>query len=296
MSIDLAHYHPWHGELVSPWWACAAMVRVGLIQVFRRKLYWIVFGLGLMNFLFTAGLIYAVNQLPLPQQARDGILEARGFSDDSDKGQETGYTKFMEQQGLVVMLLLAFSGSLLVGSDFRQQALPFYLSRRIDRRHYIAGKILATSVLVLMVTTAPALVLFIEFGMFTSSTAYWVDHWTVLPAIAAYGLLLSVVLSLVLVTLSAYLQRMAPIAVLWCSLLLLPNRISVMIEDTTGQGLWRLIDPWFDLHQVAMLLFGVKMKDIDLNTPYWALAILTAICAVSLLALVRRVRAVEVVQ
>ena len=57
----------------------------------------------------------------------------------------------------MVMLLLAFSGSLLVGSDFRDKSLPFYLSRRIDRRHYIVGKLLAVSSIVAMLTMLPAL-------------------------------------------------------------------------------------------------------------------------------------------
>ena len=55
------------------------------------------------------------------------------------------------------MILLAFSGSLLVGTDFRNKSLPFYLSRRVDRRHYIVGKLLAISVIVSLLTTIPAL-------------------------------------------------------------------------------------------------------------------------------------------
>ena len=50
------------------------------------------------------------------------------------------------------MILLAFSGSLLVGSDFRLRTLPFYLSRRIDKRHYIVGKLLAVSAIVSILT------------------------------------------------------------------------------------------------------------------------------------------------
>ena len=64
----------------------------------------------------------------------------------------------MQQQSVVVMILLAFSGSLLVGSDFRMKSLPFYLSRRVDRRHYIVGKLMAISVIVSLLTTVPALI------------------------------------------------------------------------------------------------------------------------------------------
>ncbi len=51
MGIDLARYHGWHGTLRSPWVAVLAIVRVALMQVFRRKSYWIVLAMGLINFI-----------------------------------------------------------------------------------------------------------------------------------------------------------------------------------------------------------------------------------------------------
>ena len=66
MGIDVANYHGWSGRRTSPWLACAVMVRVALLQVFRRKSYWIVLALGLLNFLvawsvipFDAGVVLA---------------------------------------------------------------------------------------------------------------------------------------------------------------------------------------------------------------------------------------------
>ena len=75
----------------------------------------------------------------------DVFLEQFGFSANTDAAQDNGYIAFMQGQNVIVMILLAFSGSLLVGSDFRLKTLPFYLSRRIDKRHYIVGKLLAVS-------------------------------------------------------------------------------------------------------------------------------------------------------
>ena len=37
MGIDIAHYHGWEGKLRSPWWGSLAIVRVAMLQVFRRK-------------------------------------------------------------------------------------------------------------------------------------------------------------------------------------------------------------------------------------------------------------------
>jgi ABC-2 type transport system permease protein len=292
MGLDRARYHGWHGELGSSWRSCLTLVRVGLVQVFRRKLYWGVLVLGLMQFLWYFSAIYSVT-LSLPPETQDWVLENFGFHPRADQTQESGYTRFMERQSLVVMILLAFSGSLLVGADFRHKSLPFYLSRRIDRRHYIVGKLLAVSTIVSLLTTLPALVLFVEYGMFTGSTDYWVEHWRIPLAVLVYGAVLCVVLSILLVTLSAYLERLAPIAVTWASLFLLLSRLSAMLREVDPG--WQLLDPWHDIHEVGRMLFVIPADADQQRLAWWALAILVAVCGVCLAALVRRVRAVEIV-
>lgn len=297
MGIDVAHYHGWHGRLVSPWVACLAIVRVALLQVFRRKSYWVVLALGLLNFLLYWSIIYAIAQFEIPPQAQDRLLEIIGFQARGGSAQENGYIEFMQRQSIVVMLLLAFSGSLLVGADFRFNSLPFYLSRRIDRRHYIVGKLLAVSTIVMLLTTVPALLLFIEYGTFTSSTSYWIDNWQIPLAVISFGLVMCVVLSILLVTLSAYLQRVAPIAITWSSLFVLLSSMSRYLRsgDDDSSRWWRLIDPWSDIRLVGKMCFGVYRDAVEEQMAWYALAILSCVCTLALVALARRVRAVEIV-
>lgn len=294
MGIDAAHYHAWDGKLRSPWQATAALVRTTLLQVVRRRAYWFIYFIGISQFLVYWAVIYALTQIELPTDMRRGMLQQFGFSTDAADPQDTGYLDFMEQQSFVVMILLAFCGSLVVGSDFRQGVLPFYLSRRLDRRHYIAGKILAVAVLVWLLTVLPALLLFLEFGMFTTSLDYWLDHWLVIPSILGYGALLGFVLALWLVALSAYLQKLAPIAVTWSSLFVLLGRLANILRDATGDRIWHLLDPWRDLRLAGRLFFGEFRTKSDANLSAYAAWILAGFCALALLALARRVRAVEV--
>src|SRR5690606_15546655 len=143
------------GRLRSPWLSSLAIVKVALLQVFRRKSYWVVIGLGLLQFVVFFAIIYAVTQLGA---FKSRVLERLNFvAEPNGDVENNGYLMFMERQSLVVMMLLAFAGSLLVGSDFRLKSLPFYLSRRIDRRHYIVGKLLAVSAIVALMTVIPAL-------------------------------------------------------------------------------------------------------------------------------------------
>jgi hypothetical protein len=181
-----------------------------------------------------------------------------------------------------------------VGADFRFRSLPFYLSRRIDRRHYIVGKLLSVGTLVALMTVVPALLLFIEYGMFTSNLDYWIDNWRVPLSVAGYGLVLCTVMSIWLVALSAYLQKMAPIAITWASLFVMLGSLAGLLNDHSPY--WNLIDPWRDMRYVGRLCFGTFDKPLDQELAWWALGILTATCAVALVALVHRVRAVDIVE
>lgn len=297
MGIDIAHYHGWQGRLQSPWIACLAIVRVALLQVFRRKSYWVVLALGLLNFLLYWSVIYAIAQFEIPREAQERLLEVIGFQTTGDvTWHDNGYTEFMRRQSIVVMLLLAFAGSLLVGADFRFNSLPFYLSRRIDRRHYIVGKLLAVSTIVMLLTALPALILFVEYGTFTASTSYWIENWRIPLSVVSFGLVMCAVLSILLVTLSAYLQRVAPIAITWSSLFVLLGSMSRYLRHGDDNVYWSLIDPWFNIRQVSKLLTGAVHDADDERLAWWALAILITVCTLALAALARRVRAVDIVE
>ncbi|MDZ4779063.1 MAG: hypothetical protein SGJ19_02280 [Planctomycetia bacterium] len=296
MGIDVAHYHGWQGELESPWWSCLALVRVAILQVLRRRVYWFVLALGMLNFLIFWSIIYATTQLPIPPEARGELLNRFDFRTQPDIAKDSGYVKFMEGQSLIVMILLAFSGSLLVGADFRTRALPFYLSRRIDRAHCIIGKLLAVSSLIALLTSLPALLLFVEYGMFTSSFDYWLDNWEIAVSILSYGLVLCVVLSIWIVTLSAYLQTIAPIAITWSCLFVLMSGMANAIRRTTDNRYWELLDPWRDIRYVGRLIFGGFEREMDRELAIWAAWIVGGICLACLALLVRRVRAVDVVE
>jgi hypothetical protein len=132
--------------------------------------------------------------------------------------------------------------------------------------------------------------------MFTSSAGYWVDHWQIVISVLAFGAVLCVVNSILLVTISAYLQRIVPITIAWASLFLLVGRLGSYLYRETDNAYWRLLDPWRDMRLVGRLCFGSFRDETDRELAWWALLILGSLCAVSLAALVHRVRAVDVVE
>ncbi|MBI1904087.1 MAG: hypothetical protein HYS13_23545 [Planctomycetia bacterium] len=294
MGIDRAYYHGWEGTLGSPWQGCLAIVRVTLLQLLRRWVFWFGLALSMLTFLTFFALIFVATQ-PQLGGAGDRLLEVMNFTVTPREGAENGYLLFMESQSVIVIIVLAFAGSLLVGQDFRQQSVPFYLCRRIERRHYVAGKLTAVAALVSLMTILPASILYLEYGAFTSSFSYWIENWQIPVSIVGYGLVLSVGLGVWVVSLSAWLQRMAPIAITWTSffLLLLPARR--LLVRVTGDSTWNLIDPWRDLRYVGRYYLGMFPRPEDGQYAPWALLIVAGLTAIALYALVRRVRAVEVV-
>ena len=97
--------------------------------------------------------------------------------------------------------------------------------------------------MVAILTVVPALLLFLEYGMFTASTDYWVDNWYIAVSVLAFGLVLCVVNSILLVTISAYLQRIVPITITWASLFLLLGRLGDYLFNETKTPYWQLLDP-----------------------------------------------------
>lgn len=100
-----------------------------------------------------------------------------GWIQSTGTGQ--AYLTFMHVQAGIAALLLAFAGSMLIGSDSQHGGMIFYLSRSMDRRHYIIGKILSIATVVSLITTVPALILYIEYGVLSSSFDYFIQNWRI---------------------------------------------------------------------------------------------------------------------
>lgn len=274
-------------------WACWPIARTGVRLVLRRKISWLLLGLALINFLFLFATIYLKAQIsaqnPGIRQFVDRILT-------SVTGSGETYLDFMFAQGTVTMLLLAFAGATIIGDDHRQGGVTYYLSRRIGRAHYIAGKLLAVGVLVSLVTTLPALVLYIEYGLLTDSIEYFRENFRILLGILGYGALMSVALSLMICCLASWLQKTIPLVMSWACVFIFLPAIGAILRRVYDNDQWMLLMLWRDIRLVGSWCFGAIDSDREEALLVRATLIVAAVCAVSFFALFPRVRAVKVVK
>jgi ABC-2 type transport system permease protein len=289
MPLEQAGYREWDGRRRSPWWAVATMVRTGLGLIFRRWIFWVLIGLGLLNFLFNFAFIYFKATLLV----QNGEF-ARFLDNYRVTGTGAAYAEFMHAQAAVTTLLLAFAGSTLVGSDYRQGGLVFYLSRAIGKRHYIIGKLLSIAAVVALITTVPTLILYGEYG-FLTSIDYFKDNWRVLVGILGYGAVLSLVQATLLFAIAAWVPRTVPLVMTWLGLFVLLTILSAALHEIRDNRRWLLLALWEDMSVVGEWCYGITASAKQPPTIECAL-VLAGVCLIGLGLITWRVRAVEVVR
>lgn len=304
MGVELLHYRPWRGEFRMPSASVWPIARVGLSIMFRRKLFWALYVLGLSIFL-----LYFFGQFLLAwasDQLSESQVGVMGFGVDPQKlvdlfrnsmklnGTGETYSNYYWFQGSMVMIILALAGSILMGNDIHYGTLPFYLSKPLSRWHYLLGKCLAVGVFVNLMTTIPALLLFVQWGMLEK----W--RFDLLGGILAYGLLMTVFLSVMLTATAAWLRRTVPMLMAWATLFLFFRLLAAALVDGLAYDRhWRLIDLWNNLYLVGYYLLGndlERMRPSAQPEVYKAGLVLFAVCFFCLGYLIQRVRGVEIVK
>jgi ABC-2 type transport system permease protein len=308
MGANLLHYRPWRGRFHTAVWSVWPIARVSLWMIFRRKIFWGLYALGLLiffMFFFGQYLLAWAESQTAEQSVNIGLMRAEPTElikllREVMRLNGSGYTyrNFFWYQGYMVMIVLALAGSILVGNDVQFGSMPFYLSKPLGRLHYLLGKCLAVAVFVNLLTTLPAVILFVQYG-FLDSWTYFIDSWRLLLGILGYGLLLTVCLSLILVATATWLRRTVPMIMIWTTLFVFFRGLAAsLVDGFRYDERWRLIDLWNNTYLVGNYLLGMAPDTIRLPEPpvYQASLVLGALSSVCLIYLSLRIRAVEIVK
>jgi ABC-type transport system involved in multi-copper enzyme maturation permease subunit len=310
-SASLLHYRPWRGPFHGAGHSVWPIARIALWMLFRRKLFWGLYALGLLIFfMFFFGqymLAWAQGQM-----GEDTIRVAFIRTDPKRlidllrdflqlNGSPETYRNFFWYQGYMVLILLALAGSVLVGNDFHFGSLPFYLAKPVSRWHYLLGKCLAVAVFVNLMTTVPALILFFQYGLLDPtaehSWSYFVRERWLLGGIVGYGLLLALCLSLMMIAAATWLRRTVPLVMAWMTLFFFFRHLATALVDGLQYSRrWRLLDLWNDTYLVGNYFLGnhpVRHAQPEVYEAGLMLGLVTLLC---LAYLSLRIRAVEIVK
>ncbi len=305
---ELLHYRPWRGDFRPPLASVWAIARVALMSMFRKWMFWVIYILGMLIFLlFFFGqylLSWALTQVGEEQVQVGGwgsmnprhLIQLFRVLLRLDGEGQTYYT-FFSYQSHIVIIVLALAGSLLIGNDMRFGSLPFYLSKPLSRWHYLLGKGLAVAVFINLLTTLPAVILYLQWGVL-ESWDYFYERYDLLLGILGYGAVVTLTLTLLLLATATWLRKTVPLIMTWTTLFFFCHLLSsAMVNDLRFSPRWRLIDLWNDASLMGRLFLGVRTTDFA-SQPVWYEAALTlgGVSLVCLIYLIRRIRAVEIVR
>jgi len=304
---DLLHYRPWRGEYRGPTASIWPVARVSLAMIFRRRLFWGLYILGMLIFLLfffgqyllawaqtqagednvRVGSFARANPADLVRLMRD-ILKLNGSADT--------YRNFMGYQGHIVMIVLALAGAILIGNDIRFGTLPFYLSKPMSRWHYLLGKGLAVAVFINLMTTLPAEALFIQYGLL-DSWEYFFDNARLFFGILGYGAIQTVTLCTILLASATWLRKTVPLIMTWTTLFFFCRLLAnALVDGLHFDPRWRLIDLWNDISLVGNACLAFQEQAANQPSRTLAALVLLGVNATCLTYLVTRLQAVEIVR
>jgi hypothetical protein len=302
-TAALLSYRPWRGRLGGPWRGTIAVARLGLAGLVRRKLVWILYVFSLLIFFsFFFGqylLVWAGSQLTEENVAVGGFVRlspkdlVKNLRDGLKlNGSGETFRNLYWYEGSILVVTLALVGAQLVGNDFRHRSLPFYLSKPLAGRHYVAGKCLAVAAVVAAMTAVPALCLYVEYGLLDSWEYFWEARRS-LGGILGYGLLLAGMMSLLLVAVTSWVQKTVPLVMVWSGLFVMAPAVGQSLAAWTSRPMYRLIDLWDCAYIVGNAMLGTKVEN---QPPAWAAAtVIGLVCTMCVVVLYARIKAVEVV-
>jgi len=197
MAVYKRRYNSYVGSLTPEWSRFYVLTRHALADLFKSRVFDLLFVLALLPTLGFAAYIFIANNktVQLLLQIRMGdvlTVESQYF------------LYFLFSQSWLAFLLNCWVGPTLVSGDLTNGALPLFLSRPFSRAEYVLGKLAVLGILLSCVTWIPALLLFaLQSGL--ASGWLWPHLWLVVPTILC-SLLWILMLSLISLSISAWMK------------------------------------------------------------------------------------------
>jgi ABC-type transport system involved in multi-copper enzyme maturation permease subunit len=272
-------YRRYQGARQPPGRAWSVILRHGLRSFLSRKVFLGLLLLAWAPFLVRSVQIYAV--VTYPQAGQILPVTPQMFRD------------FVDFQGIFAFFVTVYVGAGLIASDRRANALQVYLSKPVLRLEYIAGKLGILMTYLALVTVVPALLLLVMQVVLAGNLELHRTNPGLVPAVVLASVLRIVVPAVAMLALSSLSTSSRYVAVMYTGLLFVSEAFYGVLVFVTGSNRVAWVSFARNMDVISDAVFRLPPR---YETPVLVSAlVLAGLMAVSVSALERRVRGVEVV-
>jgi ABC-2 type transport system permease protein len=293
MAVYKRRYNAYGGSLTPEWSRFYVLTRYAFADLFKSRVFVLLFILALIPTLGFAGYIFVANnrtvQILLQLRAAGLITVENNF-----------FAYLLIAQTQLAFLLNCWVGPVLVAGDLTNGALPLFLSRPFSRTEYVLGKLAVLGILLSAVTWIPTLLLFSLQAGLASGGWIWSHLWMILPIILC-SMLWILVLSLTALAVSAWVKlRIVATGVTFIAFLI-PAAIGGIFDlvmNTYWGGLLNVTELFRQVlvHAMRSDTGGAGFGRFDQIPLPLAWTMLVLVCVFALFLLNARLRAREVVR
>jgi ABC-2 type transport system permease protein len=286
MAVYERVWRTYEGPLTRLRWRFLVITRYALKDAFASRLFTAFYAACALPTLVGIFLVYLSHNM--------GLMQRIGMPPDVLQNLTMAFFhRLFAFQAVPAFFITVIVTPSLVAPDLANNALPLILSRPVNRRDYVLGKMAVLAALLSPVTWIGGLTVWMLQSLMEGGGWWWEHVRIALAYTVGHGTWI-VVISLVSLAICAWV-RFKPVARgVLVGVYLILGGLSEMINFRTGTHLGDLIDLVDALHVIVGWLFDANAR---LPLPVWAAWISLATAAgVSLLLLHRKLRAHEVVR
>lgn len=312
MAVHDLGYRAWSGTLAPPWSRTEAIAEVGVRHAWQsRWLHRLVLFAWLPTCWFAVG-FFLWEQALLYPQFRDGIavflqgapMDLHALLQNTQNLEGARHpvwawlllTFFRSSQSVLMVITVGLIAPQLISQDIRSRAFLLYFSRPLNRSEYILGKFITVWFYLAMISTVPAIVLYVMGVVLSPQLSVLLATWDLPLRIAAATAVLAVPTAALALWVSAMTQesRYAGFAwfavwVLgWVTYAIMSSAAALDSQGRLGQPRdWSYFSLYHTLGRVQSWIFGFsEFADVR-----WSALILAVLTVVSVGMLYRRVSA-----
>jgi ABC-type transport system involved in multi-copper enzyme maturation permease subunit len=291
MAIFQKAYQGYSGPLSSTFARTLVIFRYALADVFQSRLFVAFFFISLLLPLLLMCAIYLYHNIELLIQMDVELNELTDIN-----GNAFVLAMQIPQNFLLFVMVMAI-GPTMISPDLRNNAMPLYLSRPINKASYIFGKLLVLIFLGSLISWIPGLLL-ILLQAFLAGDGWLGDNWQIPLASIVTSLTWIVCLSLLAFAVSAFVKWKAMARMFFFGLILLGSIVGGVIEEIFG-GVGGYIVNLYAALEVLMTALYSADSDLLGFVPQMPVEVAVLqfliISLVALVLLTRRIRAFQVV-